>query len=151
MRKLYYNLTIRPSVIGKSILRFISIKPLSNRFLHMHDPNRFLPVYEPLLSGNELSCVSECIKSGWVSSLGKYILDFERLFAGFCGTRHGIAVSNGTTALHYPIHQMPPYHNDDSHPVAERLSRQGTNLPSAVPLTEADIQRVAGAIRQAGV
>jgi perosamine synthetase len=51
----------------------------------------------------------------------------------------------------YPIHQMPPYHNDDSHPVAERLSRQGINLPSAVTLTEADIQRVAGAIRQAGV
>ena len=103
MRKLYYNLTIRSSVLDKSKLGFISIKSISNRFLHMHDPNRFLPVYEPLLSGNELSYVSECIKSGWVSSLGKYILDFERLFAGFCGTRHGIAVSNGTTALHLAL------------------------------------------------
>jgi dTDP-4-amino-4,6-dideoxygalactose transaminase len=151
MRKLYYNLTVRPSDIGMSKLRFISIKSLSNGFLHMHDPNRFFPVHEPLLSGNDLSFVSGCVKSGWVSSLGKYILNFERLFAGFYGTRHGIVVSNGTTALHYPIHHMTPYHKDDSNPVAERLSRQGTNLPSAATLTEADIQRVVGVISQAGV
>lgn len=64
---------------------------------------KFIPVSEPLLEGNELAYVSDCIRSGWVSSLGKYILEFERLFAQFCGVKHGIAVSNGTTALHLAL------------------------------------------------
>lgn len=64
---------------------------------------RFIPVSEPLLAGNELEYVSDCIRSGWVSSLGKYIPEFERQFARFCGVKHGIAVSNGTTALHLAL------------------------------------------------
>ncbi len=66
----------------------------------MENRDHFIPVSEPLLSGKELDYVSDCIKSGWVSSLGHYIQDFESQFASFCGSKYGIAVSNGTTALH---------------------------------------------------
>jgi perosamine synthetase len=69
----------------------------------MTPSTRFLPVYEPLLTGKELEYVSDCIQSGWISSLGKYIAEFENLFARFCGTRHAVAVSNGTTALHLAL------------------------------------------------
>ena len=69
----------------------------------MPPSTRFLPVYEPLLTGNELTYVSDCIQSGWISSLGKYIAQFEILFAEFCGTRHAVAVSSGTTALHLAL------------------------------------------------
>ena len=69
----------------------------------MDAPRRFIPISEPLLSGNEEAYVSECVRSGWVSSLGKYIAEFEQRFADFCGVRHGIAVSNGTTALHLAL------------------------------------------------
>jgi perosamine synthetase len=69
----------------------------------MEKSDRFIPVSEPLLTGNELAYVSECIQSGWVSSLGKYIPEFERKFAGFCGSQYGVAVSNGTTALHLAL------------------------------------------------
>jgi perosamine synthetase len=69
----------------------------------MVSSTRYLPIYEPLLSGKELEYVSDCIQSGWISSLGKYIGEFERLFAQFCGTRHAVAVSNGTTALHLAL------------------------------------------------
>ena len=69
----------------------------------MSSSERFIPVSEPCLTGNELAYVSDCVQSGWVSSLGKYIGEFERQFAEFCGTRHGIAVSNGTTALHLAL------------------------------------------------
>jgi perosamine synthetase len=65
--------------------------------------DRFIPISEPLLSGHEIEYVSECVRSGWVSSLGKYIAEFEQRFADFCGVRHGIAVSNGTTALHLAL------------------------------------------------
>jgi len=69
----------------------------------MDSPHRFIPISEPLLSGNEEVYVSECVRSGWVSSLGRYIAEFEQRFADFCGVRHGIAVSNGTAALHQTL------------------------------------------------
>jgi perosamine synthetase len=59
-----------------------------------------IPVAEPLLGDKELAYVTDCIKSGWVSSLGKYVHDFESRFAAFCQTRYGVATFNGTVALH---------------------------------------------------
>lgn len=64
---------------------------------------QFIPVAEPLLTGNELAYVADCVTSSWVSSIGKYIPRFEQEFAHFCGTQHGIATSNGTTALHLAL------------------------------------------------
>lgn len=58
-----------------------------------------IPVNEPLLKGNELQYVTDCLSSGWISSAGKYIDGFEKHWAAYCGMKHGIAVSNGTVAL----------------------------------------------------
>ncbi len=66
----------------------------------MNKKQPFIPVAEPLLAGNELKYVTDCIKSGWVSSLGKYVHDFEQSFAKYCGAKYGIATFNGTVALH---------------------------------------------------
>ena len=63
----------------------------------------FLPVCSPLLAGNELAYVSEAVSSGWISSSGSYVRDFERAFADYCGAKHGIAVCNGTVALHLAL------------------------------------------------
>ncbi len=60
---------------------------------------RRIPVSEPLLAGNEEKYVLECLRTNWVSSLGRFIPEFESKFAGFCGGRHGVAVMNGTAAL----------------------------------------------------
>ena len=60
----------------------------------------FIPVAEPLLAGKELEYVTDCIQSGWISSLGKYVRDFEEQFATYCGVPHGVATFNGTVALH---------------------------------------------------
>ena len=64
---------------------------------------RRIQVASPDLVGNELLYVSECVKSGWVSSQGRYIREFERMLAEFCGVPHGVAVSNGTVALHLAL------------------------------------------------
>jgi perosamine synthetase len=63
-----------------------------------------IPVNEPLLNGNELKYVTDCIETGWVSSAGKYINEFETGWASYCGKKNGIAVSNGTTALDVAVH-----------------------------------------------
>jgi perosamine synthetase len=62
-----------------------------------------LPVCEPLLAGNELAYVTEAVSSGWISSSGKYVGAFEEAFAAYCGAKHGIAVCNGTVALHLAL------------------------------------------------
>jgi perosamine synthetase len=59
-----------------------------------------IPVFAPWLSENVRRYVLDCVDSGWISSLGRYVERFERDFAAFCEARHAVATSNGTTALH---------------------------------------------------
>jgi perosamine synthetase len=58
-----------------------------------------IPVSEPLLGDRELEYVSECVRTGWISSSGRFLELFEERWAAFCGRRHGVAVSSGTAAL----------------------------------------------------
>lgn len=62
-----------------------------------------IPVCEPKLGEKELENVIDCIKTNWISSKGKYITEFEEKFSRYCGTKYGIATSNGTTALHLAL------------------------------------------------
>jgi perosamine synthetase len=62
-----------------------------------------IPVNEPLLGEKELAYVTDCLRTGWISSSGRYIEEFERAWASYCGMRYGVAVSNGTTALQVAI------------------------------------------------
>lgn len=58
-----------------------------------------IPVNEPCIGKKEIEYVLDCLKTGWISSAGKYIQEFEEKWATYCGMKYGIAVSNGTTAL----------------------------------------------------
>jgi perosamine synthetase len=53
-----------------------------------------------MLAGNEAKYVSEAVSTGWISSSGKYVGDFEKAFAAYCGAEYAVAVCNGTVALH---------------------------------------------------
>ena len=69
-------------------------------------PPDFIPVYTPLLNGREEKYVLDAVRSGWISSLGKYVNRFETQFAAFCEVAHGVSVSNGTVALHLALHAL---------------------------------------------
>jgi len=58
-----------------------------------------IPVNQPLLNGREKELLAECIDTGWISSDGPFIAEFERRFAEYIGVKHGVAVCNGTAAL----------------------------------------------------
>ena len=58
-----------------------------------------IPVNTPLLAGNERKYLLECLDSGWISSEGPFVQQFEERFARSVGRRYGIAVSNGSAAL----------------------------------------------------
>jgi perosamine synthetase len=62
-----------------------------------------IPVNEPLLGETDLRYVTECVRTGWISSAGRFIDEFEQRWAAYCGKRYGIAVSNGTTALQLAV------------------------------------------------
>ncbi|OGO03618.1 MAG: aminotransferase DegT [Chloroflexi bacterium RBG_13_53_26] len=62
-----------------------------------------IPVCEPLLTGKELDYVADCLRTNWVSSMGKYIAQFETQFASYCGCKHGVSTTNGTAALHLAL------------------------------------------------
>lgn len=62
-----------------------------------------IPVCEPFIGGRELEYVTEAIRTGWISSSGKYVTAFEEQFSKYCGARYGIAVCNGTVAIHLAL------------------------------------------------
>jgi len=58
-----------------------------------------IPVNEPLLDGKEREYLLQCLDTGWISSEGPFIKQFEELFAARLQRKHAIAVSNGSVAL----------------------------------------------------
>jgi perosamine synthetase len=63
----------------------------------------FIPISKPYIGAREKELVLDALNSGWVSSIGKYIDEFETNFARYCGTEYALAVSNGTTGLHLAL------------------------------------------------
>jgi len=58
-----------------------------------------IPVNEPRFDGRELEYVTECLTTGWISSAGRFLGEFEEDWARYCDRRFGVAVCNGTVAL----------------------------------------------------
>ncbi|KKP43500.1 MAG: hypothetical protein UR31_C0004G0006 [Parcubacteria group bacterium GW2011_GWA2_33_14] len=64
---------------------------------------KFIPVASPALIGNEKKYVLDCLKTNWISSIGKYVTLFERAFSKYIGVKHALTCSNGTVALHLAL------------------------------------------------
>ena len=62
-----------------------------------------IPIFEPVLSGNEKKYLIDCIDTNWISSQGKYITKFEEALAEYHQISYAIATSNCTTALHLAL------------------------------------------------
>ncbi|WP_345980660.1 LegC family aminotransferase [Sulfurimonas sp. HSL3-2] len=63
----------------------------------------FIPLHEPRFTGNEKKYLNECIDSTFVSSVGKFVDEFEKKIADFTGAKYAIATTNGTSALHISL------------------------------------------------
>ncbi|MFF5996810.1 LegC family aminotransferase [Lysinibacillus sp. KU-BSD001] len=63
----------------------------------------FVPLHEPTFDDKELEYVTDCVKTGWVSSVGAYVTKFEEELAKFVGVKRAVAVVNGTAALHIAL------------------------------------------------
>jgi perosamine synthetase len=63
----------------------------------------FVPLIVPEIRGNEWKYVKECLDTNWVSSVGSYVDQFEKMMAVQVGTKYAIATVNGTAALHIAL------------------------------------------------
>ena len=63
----------------------------------------FIPLHEPRFIGNEKKYLNECIDSTFVSSVGKFVDEFEVKIANYTGAKYAVATSNGTSALHIAL------------------------------------------------
>lgn len=66
----------------------------------------FIPVNEPLLNGNEKKYLCECIDTGWISSEGPFVKEFEHKLSATVDRKYGIAVANGTAALEVAVQAL---------------------------------------------
>lgn len=73
---------------------------------------KIIPLSVPNISGNEIKYVEDCLKTGWISSVGSYVTDFENSIARFCNSEYAVATSSGTTALHTSLKIIGVKQND---------------------------------------
>ncbi|MCX7834643.1 MAG: LegC family aminotransferase, partial [bacterium] len=66
-------------------------------------PKEYIPLSVPEIRGNEWKYVKECLDSGWVSSVGSYVNQFEEAVAKVANTKYAVATVNGTSALHIAL------------------------------------------------
>ncbi len=76
---------------------------LVNFIQGIYNTTEFLPLHEPRFVGNEKKYLNECIDSTFVSSVGKFVDQFEVEFAKKVGSKYAIATVNGTAALHVSL------------------------------------------------
>ncbi|WP_423055273.1 LegC family aminotransferase [Zhaonella formicivorans] len=70
-------------------------------------------LHEPVFTGNEWAYIKDCLDTGWVSSVGKYVELFEKQLADYTGVKHAVAVMNGTAALHIALILVGVKPNDE--------------------------------------
>jgi perosamine synthetase len=68
-----------------------------------NNPKGLIPLYEPTFGGNEKKYLNECIDTSFVSSVGKFVNQFEEKIVDYTGSKHAIATVNGTAALHIAL------------------------------------------------
>lgn len=73
----------------------------------------FIPLHEPRFIGNELKYISDCIDSTFVSSVGRFVDQFEQEISDYIDVKHAIATNNGTSALHISLLLANVEHNDE--------------------------------------
>ena len=75
-------------------------KKLVNFVQEYYHTKEFIPLHAPTFSGNEKLYVNNTLDSTFVSSVGKYVDQFEQQIEAYTGTAKAIATVNGTAALH---------------------------------------------------
>ncbi len=86
--------------------------PLVEFVRDIYQTNDFIPLHAPTFDGNEQKYVLETIQSTFVSSVGKFVDEFEQKIEAYTGTAKAVATVNGTAALHAALYMAGVQHGD---------------------------------------
>lgn len=70
------------------------------------EKKKLIPLSLPHIDGNEWKYVKECLDTGWVSSAGAFVTQFENMVAEYSTCKYGVATDNGTNGLHLAMHML---------------------------------------------
>src|SRR5690606_3620906 len=79
-----------------------------------------IPLSIPKIEGNEAKYVQDCLTTGWISSAGSYVNQFEEMIAKYAGAKYGVACMNGTAGLH--IAQILLGVSENDHVIAPNIT-----------------------------
>ncbi len=79
-------------------------KKIVNFVQDIYQTKEFIPLHAPTFCGNEKNYVVDTIDSTFVSSVGKYVKEFENLIENYTGASKAVATANGTSALHAALY-----------------------------------------------
>ncbi len=108
---IYFHVETEASIIRESLKGKIKFIPLVDDQFHIVDianlqKTHIIPILEPVLKGNELRYIQECIDTNWISSQGRFVKDFETRFSELHCNHAAVSVSNGTNALHLSLETL---------------------------------------------
>jgi len=89
----------------KKKIKVFPIIDKNQKLLDITTKERFnyIPIYEPLMKGNEMKYLIDCISTNWISSGGAYVKKFEDMFSSLYYKKKALSVSSGTTGLHIAL------------------------------------------------
>jgi len=96
----------------------------------------FIPLHEPCFIGNEKKYLNECIESTFVSSVGKFVDEFEEKISDYTGAKYAVATSSGTLALHIALLLANVKENDEviTQPLTFVATCNAINYCNATPI-----------------
>ena len=99
----------------KTIIKCIPVLDEKDKILDIAfiDKLNFIPMLQPIIGAQELYNVTDCIRSGWISSRGSYVEKFEKSFSKFIGGGFSLSVTNGTTAIELALRSLGVKRNDE--------------------------------------
>lgn len=88
-------------------------KELTQFIKETYPEKDFIPLHEPFFDQSDENAVAECVRSTFVSSVGVSVNEIENMVANYCGAKFGVAVVNGTAALHIALVVAGVQENDE--------------------------------------
>ena len=75
--------------------------------------DKIIPFFTPEITSEEIKNLNHTVRSGWISSQGKIVEDFEKKFAKFHNSKYALSTSNCTTSLHLSLLSLNLNKNDE--------------------------------------
>ena len=115
---LFATTSDHPSVIAEKLksVDFLPIIDTGAKLVSIatREENGIVPVYEPMMGSAEWVNLREAIESGWISSGGPFVREFELMLGEYLGAEERVlAVSNGTSALELCLRTLGVGQNDE--------------------------------------